>query len=385
LTRQIVIFVPFIDAFGGVERQVLDLSRFLHAAGKPHSILCLGCSIDLASHADWPIDLQVLAPPRNPIAEAYALARYFKNAANDAVQAPLFFDLKGAFYAGLFRLPDFHLHLTDPPSLLSKDVSKFAPSMRGTFKSASRESPGIGIALRGEIVHRIIKRGVRRARAVIATTHANAAEIGARYGKQALVVHPGVQPPHGKFQARGDKLDRLHFLSVSRLEQSKRIDWMLRALAAIETSHDPLSAMTDWRLDVVGDGPQRQTLPALATDLGLADRVVFHGRVSDAQLDALYAEASVFLMPAVQGFGLPASESLVRGVPVVLHRESGVSELLNTPPWIEVVERGADDLAQAIRRMVANIVSGALRSAPIPRVPLADEWAKKVMTACGWS
>lgn len=385
VTGKIVVFVPFIDAFGGVERQVLDLSRFLHDAGKPHTILCLGCSIDLASHADRPIDLHVLAPPRNPIAEGYALARYFRDPAHSAVQAPLFFDLKGAFYAGLFRLPDFHLHLTDPPSLLPKDVSKFAWSMRGAFKNANRERPAIGIALRGEIVHRIVKRGVRRARSVIATTRANANEIAVRYAKPAVVIHPGVQPPHGQFQVGGGGLDRLRFLSVSRLEESKRIDWMLRAFAAIEASQDPLSATADWRLDVVGDGPQRDSLRALASGLGLADRVVFHGRVSDAQLDELYAKASVFLMPAVQGYGLPALESLLRRVPVVLHRDSGVSELLNAPPWVELVERDADDLAQAIRRMVAHIASGALRSVPVPSVPLADDWAKKIVAVCAWS
>ena len=33
-------------------------------------------------------------------------------------------------------------------------------------------------------------------------------------------------------------------------------------------------------------------------------------------------------MPAVQGYGIPAIESLQRGIPVLLHRESGVSDIL---------------------------------------------------------
>jgi glycosyltransferase involved in cell wall biosynthesis len=344
----------------------------------------LSRSIDLAAHADWPIDVRALEPARNPIAEAWALTRYFRDPANAGIQTPLFFDLKGAFYAGLFRCPGFHLHLTDPPSLLPRDVSKRALSIRNRFPRTQAKGQNWQAALRGEVVHWANKQGVRRARSVIAMTRMIADEIESLYSTRASVIYPGV-----RFRAQGQrpptrKVGTIRFLSVSRLESSKRIDWILRALAELEHAHDPLSAQSEWALDVVGDGSEAAALRGLAGALGIGDRVVFHGRVSDAQLEVLFAQAGVFLMPAVQGYGLPALESLARGTPVILHRDSGVSEILNEPPWIETIARGPQDLNNAIRRMVTNIFSGALERRARPKLPTASDWAQQIAVACGW-
>jgi glycosyltransferase involved in cell wall biosynthesis len=383
--RRIVVFVPAIHAFGGVERLLVDLSRFLYGERRPHTILCLNRSIDLAGHADWPIDVRALEPARNPVAEGWALARYFRDPDNVGVQAPLFFDLKGAFYAGLFRCPGFHLHLTDPPSLLPRDASKRALSVRNRFPRAQADDHGWHAALRGEAVHWVNKRGVRRARSVIAMTRTIADEIESLYSISASVVRPGIEfPPQGR-RSPPRKPDTIRFLSVSRLEASKRIDWILRALAELEHAQDPLSAQSEWALDVVGDGSEAAALRELAGPLGIANRVEFHGRVSDEQLEILFAQADVFLMPALQGYGLPALESLARGTPVILHRDSGVSEFLNKPPWIETIAQGPQDLGTAIRRMVTNIASGVLQRQSRPEVPTASDWAQKIAVACGWS
>ena len=382
---RIVIFVPGIHAFGGVERLVVELSRYLNEKNKPHTVLCLNRSIDLAAHADWPMHVQSLDTPRNPIAEGWVLARYFSASDNATHHAPLFFDLKGAFYAGLFHCPGFHLHLTDPPSLLPKDVSKRAFSVRSRIPAAEPGSTGWAGRLRGEAVHRINKRGVRRARTVIAMTNAIANEITALYDRRAIVVPPGVSPSVNAGVIAPVEAGPLHFLSVSRLEGSKRIDWILRAFAELENRATPLSAEMPWVLDVVGDGSEAAPLRSLAAGLGIADRVTFHGHLSDQRLEELFARAGVFLMPAIQGYGLPALELLARGTPVILHRQSGVSEILNQAPWIETITRGQDDLVSAIHRMVANISSGSLRHAFRPTVPTASGWAKQIAATCGWT
>jgi len=378
--RKIVIFVPGVHAFGGVERLLVDLSRFLHAQKMPHSILSLSSSIDLASYADWPMDVETLMPARNPLTEARALGRFFREPRNANIQAPLFFDLKSAFYAGLVRYPDFHLHLTDPPSLLPRDVSKFAFSLRHLFP----QRRGARKAVRGEVVHRINRCGVGRAASLIAMTNVIAQELDDLYSRRATIIRPGVQPPHSMPSAARAG-SGLRFLSVSRLEESKRIDWILSAFAQLEAAGARLSDQVDWKLDIVGDGSQAKALRDLSAQLGITDRVVFHGRLDDDQLEVQFAAASAFLMPAVQGYGLPALESLIRGVPVILHRQSGVSEIIDSPPWVETIERGADDLAHAIRRLTTNIQSGVLQKQTAPVVPTATGWANTIATACGWS
>jgi glycosyltransferase involved in cell wall biosynthesis len=257
-------------------------------------------------------------------------------------------------------------------------VSKRALSIRNRFPSAQAEDRGWRAALRGEVVHRVNKQGVRRAVSVIAMTKVIANEVESLYSTRASVVYPGVYIQPQSQQPLPLSRDKVRFLSVSRLEASKRIDWILRALAELEHADAPLSAQSEWALDIVGVGSEAAALRELAGALGIDNRVKFHGRVADEQLDAL-------IMPAVQGYGLPALESLARGTPVILHRDSGVSEILRDPPWIETIAQGSQDLSAAIRRMVTNISAGALQRRPRPEVPTAWGWAQQIALACGWS
>lgn len=376
---QIAIFTPYLHAFGGVERLFVSLSRFLHSRDLKHTIVCFDETINFSSYASWPMPVVTLHPARNPISEARALHRYLRRADGPA---PLFYDLKSAFYAGLCGCSGFHLHISDPPSLLPADVSKYAPSLKGAFSRDT--STGLVMKLRGEAVHRINRRGARRARTLITMADANAAELEALYGQKAKVVRQGVTSPAVAPRLRERQLSPFRMLSVSRLEPNKRLDWIFEALAKLEFSDTPLSAQCNWLLDVVGDGSQTDSLRALARQLNIEARVIFHGRVEDAALDALYANAALFLMPAIQGYGLPALEALTREVPVILHRESGISEILSNSPWVAVINEGRNDLAAAIWAMIGPIKSGEVAKHALPQFPTDMEWAEEIAETCGW-
>ena len=351
MSEERIIVVPFLDAFGGVERLVVGLCRYLRACGVAHRIVCLRASIDLAEWAGWPIEVEEVRAARHSLAEAWALRRRLQGA-NDV----LFFDLKGAFYAGLAMGGRYHVHLTDPPSLLPRDVSKHAPSLSYELSSDM---------VRAELAHRLNRRGVRRAKTVIAMTNAIARELQTLYSVEPVVLRPGVRsmPVAVREPSR-------HLLSLSRLEPNKRIDWILRAVAALPDR--------DFVLDIVGEGSQRSALEALAAELGIAANTRFHGRVSDEAVEQLWARCGLFLMPAVQGYGLPALESLARRVPVVLHRDSGVAEILGDTPWVAIIDDAAS-LAPALARM-----AGVQTRPAVPIIPTEEGWAQQLSAACGW-
>lgn len=97
-------------------------------------------------------------------------------------------------------------------------------------------------------------------------------------------------------------------LFVGRLDAEKNIDQLLRALA-------PLPHV---RADLVGDGTRRHDLETLATELGITDRVTFHGFVPDAELVHRYAEADVFCMPGTAELqSLATMEAMAAGLPVI--------------------------------------------------------------------
>ncbi|MGH3730614.1 MAG: glycosyltransferase [Micromonosporaceae bacterium] len=98
-------------------------------------------------------------------------------------------------------------------------------------------------------------------------------------------------------------------LFVGRLDQEKRVDEMLRALALLPP----------WiRAEIVGQGACRQTWEELAGSLGLAERVRFLGYVDDAELLRAYARCDAFCMPGVAELqSLVTLEAMAAGKPVV--------------------------------------------------------------------
>ncbi len=99
------------------------------------------------------------------------------------------------------------------------------------------------------------------------------------------------------------------FVYVGRLEQTqKRVDRIITAWREV------CAALPDWRLDIVGDGPDRQTLEEQAKDL---PRIKFHG----FQNPKSYYEGSkiILLTSDFEGFGLVLVEAMTAGcVPIIL-------------------------------------------------------------------
>jgi glycosyltransferase involved in cell wall biosynthesis len=375
--------MPFIYAFGGAERLILDLSKFLHHAGVPHVLSCFRQTIDLQSYADWPLQVHQILPTRNSFAEARALYRFSKSTQMTGSGLPLLFDLKSAFYAGIVSAGPFSLHLTDPPSLLAADISKYSPSARRDCEEFD-DLPRSGAmrALRAELVHRLNRRGVGRAARVIVMTEKIRKELQQLYAVDSLVVRPGVSSNGIDRKAlEGVSKNPLRMLSVSRLESNKRIDWILHALAALDSDS---SCNTEWTLEIVGEGPACEPLKQLAKRLELEDRTLFLGHVSDAELRDAYSRASLFMMPAAQGYGLPALEALSRGIPAIVHRDSGVSEILDGNPWVEVVGGESESVARAIRIMMDRVTNKTVLNHNRPAVPKSSDWAKAVCNVCGW-
>jgi glycosyltransferase involved in cell wall biosynthesis len=223
------------------------------------------------------------------------------------------------------------------------------------------------------------QRGIQGASAFLTNTHALADEMQQLYGRRADVVYLG---GYGQVQTQAPNRPSspLELLTVSRLQSSKRIDWILRALAALDASPTPPT----WHLHVVGKGPEKEALQALALQLSLAHKVTFHGFVTDAELDALYQRSHVFLMPARQGYGLPAIEALYRHCAVVMNVESGVAEVLGDTPWVEIAQPGESAFAQAVVAMVGQRASTELVLSRFPKLPSMAEWAHQTVAHLDW-
>jgi glycosyltransferase involved in cell wall biosynthesis len=137
-------------------------------------------------------------------------------------------------------------------------------------------------------------------------------------------------------------------LFVGRFVYYKGVDVLIEAMARCAGT-----------LLLVGDGPLEPALRQRAIALGIQDRVVFAGRVSDEDLPAYYQASDVFVLPSIartETFGVVQVEAMAAGLPVVS------TNLPTGVPWVNqhgvsglvVPPADAGQLADAIARLIAD-------------------------------
>ena len=110
------------------------------------------------------------------------------------------------------------------------------------------------------------------------------------------------------------------FLYVGRLIPHKRVEWAISAIARLEEA----------RLEIVGDRPHRGELVALSEQLGVSDRVTFHGPLANSDVLSMMDRCDAFITCA-EYEGLPHSvvEALSRGLPVLASDVGGTGDVVS--------------------------------------------------------
>jgi glycogen synthase len=164
--------------------------------------------------------------------------------------------------------------------------------------------------------------GIDTASLVIAVSRHLRQQLIDRYHAEpskVRVVYNAVRP--------SERLERIDpkkriVLYVGRLAAMKGVDTFLRAAARAATT------VPDVLFVVAGEGPEYARLVELAARLGIGERVMFLGKVSEEERELLLAGSSVFVLPSVvEPFGIAALEAMAAGVPTIVSRTSGVAEI----------------------------------------------------------
>ncbi|MET7637972.1 glycosyltransferase family 4 protein [Streptomyces sp. NPDC005438] len=116
------------------------------------------------------------------------------------------------------------------------------------------------------------------------------------------IVHNGVEEPPTLLPRSPEPM----FLAMGRLVEYKRIDLLLRLWERVRP-------VTGGRLVIIGEGPERRRLEAMA-----GPGVVFTGHVSEEEKHRLLCESWMLLHPSmVEGWGLVVTEAAIRGTPAI--------------------------------------------------------------------
>lgn len=139
----------------------------------------------------------------------------------------------------------------------------------------------------------------------------------------------------------------LRAIFVGRLVRQKGLDILLNALAMLRNNRQRIEIM------IVGDGPMRAELEALAAGLGLNEQVIFTGSVLPERIPELLALANIFVLSS-RNEGMPGAllEAIAQGLPAVVTRCGGAEEIVDESiGWVVPPENAvalADALAAAI-------------------------------------
>ena len=185
------------------------------------------------------------------------------------------------------------------------------------------------------------------ARLVLANSAGTARRCYDRGARDVRVVHLGTDPP----AAPAPPPAAPTLVTVANLIERKRIADVIRALALLAGDWPGLSHV------IVGEGPERAALEALAASLGVGDRVVFLGRLAPDDAVATARRASLFVLPSIdEAFGVAYVEAMAAGVPAIGCRtEDGPEEIAAAGGGIELVApRDPAALASTIDALLSD-------------------------------
>ncbi|HOF45905.1 MAG TPA: glycosyltransferase family 4 protein, partial [Bacteroidales bacterium] len=178
---------------------------------------------------------------------------------------------------------------------------------------------------RNEIVYNLEKEGMEAADAICAVSDLTRNIIIEKYGiepSKVFTLHNAVIP-HQKEVERVEDVPYKIVTFLGRVTFQKGPEYF------IETAKKVMEYDKDVRFVLAGDGDMMNRMIERVAELGIADRFHFTGFLNGEEIDLLFGMSDVYVMPSIsEPFGISPLEAMRAHVPVVISKQSGVSEIL---------------------------------------------------------
>jgi glycosyltransferase involved in cell wall biosynthesis len=178
-----------------------------------------------------------------------------------------------------------------------------------------------------QMIYDIEQEGMHRADKVIAVSHFTRNIIINRYGvsgNKVEVVYNGVERS-GNWSMDETIIDKDEkiVLFLGRITMQKGPEYFLHAAKKV------LELMDNVKFVMAGSGDLMHRAVEMAAELGIGHKVLFTGFLRGEDVQKIYKMADLYVMPSVsEPFGIAPLEALDNDVPVIISKQSGVSEVL---------------------------------------------------------
>jgi len=175
--------------------------------------------------------------------------------------------------------------------------------------------------------------------------------------KKIIILPVGLRVEKFKFSTRKIQSEKpIKILTVGRLVEKKGYEYAIRAIVKIVAKHENIFYM------IAGDGPLRDELESLVSELGARNYVKFMGAVEEDEVLNLYQQAHIFVLPSVtasngdrEGQALVLQEAQAMGLPVVSTLHNGIPEgVLDGKSGFLVPEKDVDALADKLEYLIEH-------------------------------
>jgi glycosyltransferase involved in cell wall biosynthesis len=174
----------------------------------------------------------------------------------------------------------------------------------------------------------IERKGMEAADKVIAVSNFTRRTIIDHYGidaRKVVAVHNAVGQltPVDRFISGGSNIKEHIVTFLGRITWQKGPEYFVQAARKV------LQKMDNVRFVMAGSGDMMERMMNFAAKLKIADRFNFTGFLKGSDVTRMYSASDLFIMPSVsEPFGISPLEAIQCGVPVIISRQSGVSEVL---------------------------------------------------------
>ena len=253
-----------------------------------------------------------------------------------------------------------HAHdwLTFRAGINAKKVSK-KPLVVHVHATEFDRTGGLGA---NPFVKEIEKEGLEKADRIIAVSN---------YTKNIVVRDYGINP---------DKIEVVHnavefdnrYVEAPKISETDKIVLFLGRITIqkgpdyfVEMAKKVSDVVPNVKFLVAGSGDMEPRMIERAAELGIGDKMLFAGFLRGDDITRAYKMADVYVMPSVsEPFGIVPLEAIKNGTPVVISKNSGVSEVIKNAIKVDFWD---------IDRM-ANAVAGILKYAPLKQTMVNEGW-----------
>ncbi len=195
-----------------------------------------------------------------------------------------------------------------------------------------------------------VRKALKRADAVFAATPNTVRQLKRIHHRDSIYL-----PENGILEMERTEpvrmTDTLNLIWVGGIDERKALGILISALGKVEHAN--------WHLDVLGDGSLRGRCEQQARELGILDRITFHGRVDRTQVQLVFAQSHIHVISSLgEGNTTVLWEAFSKAIPTLTLDHCGMAGVVSPECGIKIpihsYRQVIDDMALAIDRLMAH-------------------------------